>query len=338
MPREIVHWVALEQTVAEISKELPSSALTLLLNEHRPFSYLGAIAQDAGYFCLGGTVELAEFIAEVLHGGEGEDTFAPIHALVVQALKLGSPDRERLLAFAFGMYSHAVVDIHFHPMVYYLTGDYYHPDKKEMFESRRRHRLFETYLDVWWSRRYKLWNENSVGQVLSAIGTNSRVIYDGLISAIELNLARFTDRPLPKPPTFIRLWPGSFLSLSLIQCAFRSIPWGVFFRGLFYFIRPLAAIDALFLLGRDKELNFFNQPIKFQNPWSGDSNTKTIDELMADAVSESVRLLLDVKRIIDSGELSQLDNIKGRSLNSGLAASNKAGARYFGIDSQMFLT
>lgn len=53
-----------------------------------------------------------------------------------------------LWSFLAGMLSHIAVDVVFHPLVYYLTGDFDHKDRTQQRQARARHCVFEVYLII----------------------------------------------------------------------------------------------------------------------------------------------------------------------------------------------
>src|SRR5688572_10618717 len=119
MPRETVH--------CEILDRLREEKLPTLLITHEAFAYLGALGPDALYYYrFGGSP--AEKIAETLHGSEGEDTFRLPKELAKKIVQLPPDERDPLWAFLIGYLTHCIVDSIFHPVIYYLTGDYYAED------------------------------------------------------------------------------------------------------------------------------------------------------------------------------------------------------------------
>jgi hypothetical protein len=89
-----------------------------------PWHYLlGSVIPDTFYY--GGSASLRR-ISESFHGKDGN----PTNATILEVLE--SPRSHKDLAFILGFISHCALDITFHPIIYYLCGNYYDesPEKR----------------------------------------------------------------------------------------------------------------------------------------------------------------------------------------------------------------
>ncbi|HEX9022307.1 MAG TPA: zinc dependent phospholipase C family protein [Geobacteraceae bacterium] len=110
--------------------------------------------------CLGGIMADTFFyssnkdvvkIGEVLHGKDGERT----NWLTFELLDHARRQRcEKYLSLTMGYISHCVFDITFHPVIYYLTGNYYDKDSSRREMAVYNHRLMETRLDSHVNNRF----------------------------------------------------------------------------------------------------------------------------------------------------------------------------------------
>ena len=128
MPREIVHWNVLHEALNRFSKQYPDAATTEILQHFESAAVFGACAHDAPYYFRAKNVPFEE-VAHYLHGKDGEDTYAPIIRALSAAFYVEDDiERQILFSFILGMMSHVAVDVTFHPVVTFYSGNYWHPD------------------------------------------------------------------------------------------------------------------------------------------------------------------------------------------------------------------
>ncbi len=109
------------------------------ISEHVNFYLFGSISPDI--FFYSGSKELLA-ISESLHGKTGQPTNTAILAMLEEGL--GPSD----LAFILGYITHCALDITFHPVIYYLSGNYYDGDPAKKARAVYMHRHLETCLDL----------------------------------------------------------------------------------------------------------------------------------------------------------------------------------------------
>ncbi|MBN2178516.1 MAG: zinc dependent phospholipase C family protein [Deltaproteobacteria bacterium] len=134
MPKENTHIFFAEM----VRKGLENLDLFTLLSREKKYYYLGAVMADTFFY---GKAEAIVKISDTLHGKDGN----PTNEIIIDVLKKGESDRD--LAHILGYITHCALDMTFHPVIYYLTGNYY--TQKEMEGSvKYRHRYMETCLDI----------------------------------------------------------------------------------------------------------------------------------------------------------------------------------------------
>jgi hypothetical protein len=112
-----------------------------IVNGNLQAFYLGSVMPDAFYYSPKARVRE---VSEILHGRHGERTNIMIFDLLDLAKARAS---ETDLAFVFGYLTHAALDITFHPLIYFLSGNYFDEDENRRYEAMYLHRHFETFLD-----------------------------------------------------------------------------------------------------------------------------------------------------------------------------------------------
>jgi hypothetical protein len=150
MGKEITHIIFAQQTAQflECPEKDPFAAV---LHEFSPCFHFGSIAADT--FFYGVKVPFLDkaysCCGEVVHGREGNDTsLLPLEML--RSLRENPDDRYfgQKLAFVCGFLTHVALDSVLHPSIYYHSGNYDHDCPEERTKARTRHRLIESWLDL----------------------------------------------------------------------------------------------------------------------------------------------------------------------------------------------
>lgn len=142
MPKEIVHWM-----VARRAGELLADGPFAPALSRCPNGLLfGAVWHDILFYLRGQHPAGLKALPHRLHGSHGEDSF---EILRLQAAHLHEKRSQPLPTAMFvGLASHIFADATLHPLVYFLTGNYYDPDERRRTAAVRRHRALESLLDM----------------------------------------------------------------------------------------------------------------------------------------------------------------------------------------------
>jgi hypothetical protein len=309
MPREIVHWYVVDETI----KQLPECLVKKILLENQSILYLGAMAHDAPYYLSFGRSQFLE-VAERLHGADGENTAEPLYQLLEAATKIDdSQSREAVLAFILGMFSHAITDVTFHPLVYYFTGDYYDPDTTKRNIATTKHREYEVLLDLYFKKKMEMFHAMSFN--LSNRDSELRSI-SNIFEQTGLGTAE--------------LWLKSLKWMTNLQKLFIQPQLGLiaFFLKTFY-PKLISTYEALFTYSRTKQsTKIFNNKLNYKNPVSGEEFSHSVDELALTASKKLLEIYLSINPYLkDRGMLEKV--FQGESLNSGLIGSKKEDFSFF---------
>ncbi|MBW2637217.1 MAG: zinc dependent phospholipase C family protein, partial [Deltaproteobacteria bacterium] len=134
MPKENTHIYFAEM----VREGLESSDLSSLLSREKEYYYLGAVIADTFFYGKGESIVK---ISDAIHGKDGN----PTNEIIIDVLENGTAERD--LAHILGYITHCALDMTFHPVIYYLTGNYY-KQKKIEGSVKYRHRYMETCLDI----------------------------------------------------------------------------------------------------------------------------------------------------------------------------------------------
>ncbi len=182
MPKENSHIYFANSLIDEIQ----DSKIRQLLQKHRTIYSFGAIAPDLFYYSLKKSVSA---ISDMLHGKAGN----PTNEITLAMLR--NAHNETDLAFIMGYVTHCVLDMIFHPLVCYLTGNNHGKDKKKRLEAVYGHRWFETWIDIILDHPYHIRHS-----VKAKVCRNS--VFEKIIKA-DYSLSVFIVRALLQRQVFL---------------------------------------------------------------------------------------------------------------------------------------
>ncbi|PKL35588.1 MAG: hypothetical protein CVV44_18830 [Spirochaetae bacterium HGW-Spirochaetae-1] len=135
MPKENTHLFF----ARTLQTRMVEGAMKNTVQENLSSYYLGSIAPDILFYSKDHSLCS---LSEAMHGVTGE----PTNTLILNMLDAGPSHGD--LAFIAGYISHCVLDIFFHPVIYYLSGNYYDNEPEKSTRARYMHRYLETRLDL----------------------------------------------------------------------------------------------------------------------------------------------------------------------------------------------
>jgi hypothetical protein len=334
MPKELTHILFADALVDDLDQAGRKHLLSML-RRHRPTLHFGSIAADTLFYEL--TVPLIDRDyapwGEIIHGGEGEDTGAPIREMLSrlqnhpESDELANDEDDARFVFVCGFLTHMALDIVFHPWVYAVTGPYFHPDPDTQADSQMRHRLVESWLDLLMLKR----NGKALAgfDPLRAIRANRRTNLDCLdffadsfskAWRIDGDVRRYIRRFYAIQMLLGGLFPSP-IAAGTVAFANRLAGGRLrAFTALFYPTRPESLPTGLF------DFHSFHHPV------TGRRIEATLDRLWNDARELAAALLIVAEAIRAGQPPSALDAIlAGRSLDIGLPDCPADRAVYFEI-------
>lgn len=324
MPRELVHWTVLETARTRLD---PQSAVYRSLQLGSATARLGAIIHDVPYYYRRGH-DRFETIAESLHGTAGEDTLTPIRTLSRVVLDAPPGSRDKTWPLVLGMLTHIAADIVFHPLVFYLTGNYHDPDPEQRHFAQTRHRLFETHLESWMLAQRPPLETRVVGQVIRRAGPlhDTFSILDESLNEKTLGLGGDVAPPPGR-------WMAAVTEHARYQRLFLSPALGAAIRiGRYVAPRPLRPIDALFRFGREPSSPKLEGLLEYRNPATGAQRRATLAQLLEEAIDLSVTLIKRWEPLV-GGSSKDVDgtvgDMKGASLNVGVVGASSHTLSHF---------
>ncbi|HMO18882.1 MAG TPA: zinc dependent phospholipase C family protein [Oligoflexia bacterium] len=216
MPREVSHW---HYGTEALKKVRSLYSLMSQSKELEAAFMLGAITHDSAYFNLS-PKESGNNVAEFLHGKSGEDTFLLPRMLLSSVKNLDMPRRRLVQFFSLGLLSHILLDSGAHPLIYQITGDYYHKELSERTKARIAHRNLETILEFHVMKNigspYSDW---SIIKLLNNLPTNSKYFLSWIISE---NLNKTNSGLKLTNESFMTFWKYHALTHYLFSSKYSS--------------------------------------------------------------------------------------------------------------------
>lgn len=305
MPKENTHLYFAHELLSQINQEQISSVID---KNPKPY-YFGSVAPDSFYYSANANVRR---ISETLHGRDGQPTNEIIFTLLDEARQKKT---EADLSFVFGYITHCALDITFHPMIYYLSGNYYDPDPRKANEAVYLHRHLETYLDAQVNQSY-YFNDYVNFKVLRML------FFPHYISKTYHTTPREIERTLKRKSTVYSLLRNNFV-LDVLYLFYRFIKhssWSKFkmFLGIFYGN-----------LQRDNRI--IPKTINYRDVVTGEPKITTIYDLFNEAGVLAVEMIA-VAHSYYEGRITReeaAEVIRGESLNTGRVGIPVDQIRYF---------
>ncbi len=148
MPKEITH-IAFSDISLE---QIKNTEVGNCINNSKNSFHFGSLAVDSFYYNIKLPIIDKKFFqwGDLVHGAEGNNPFLPIYS-TLKYLKDNKEDKlfSDKIAFISGYLTHCAMDINYHPYVYYFSGNYYDPDKDESINAQMRHRIIESWIDLY---------------------------------------------------------------------------------------------------------------------------------------------------------------------------------------------
>ena len=264
MPKEITHWHIAHQA---LQRGVPSQVGEIIACNPALY-YIGAIAHDIAFYDLSKPTEACiERVANQLHGVDGENTLVPLSEMM--DIALDRKNNQALLAFLLGMLTHFVADSMFHPMVYYMSGNYFAVDLEERGKAVFRHRLLETAIDLWLETVDPIEYPLDLIHLWRDAGEDGRQAFKLLVGHYAYN----GDKSIKVH--FKKAWRNQ----RFLQAAFRwSTPWRLLaiYRRLGH---PTVEKEEALFYPQPLNLSFFDSDLEWLHPVTAEHNKMTLKEL-----------------------------------------------------------
>ena len=300
--------------------ELKGSALGDLLSSYPFCLRLGAVFHDALFYNRNGS-RTKHFLtlADEFHGTKGEDTYRLIRD-IFQAAQT-SKNREPLLALMVGVISHIQADSSFHPLVYYVSGDYDHPDSVKRAKAVGSHRRFESLMDLYFCGGPSELKTYLLKTYLQRAEALPHDLFEQALDQIASSKGW---------PNLSDVMVRAFNFFGFMQGLSHNQTLSLVLYGLDRFSPDiLRELIALFYGPQlNKKMPMMSEPIPYKNPVTGQESTQRLKEIFRIAVEKTVRICKTIEPAIINNEPLPLSG-PGPSLAFGLTGVSKTDAKYF---------
>lgn len=314
MPKELTHWHIARKAM---QKGGPAKVGEIIACNPALY-YIGAVAHDIAFYDLSQPFEeRIERVANQLHGVDGENTLVPLSEMMDTALYQNN--QHALLAFLLGMLTHFVADSTIHPIVYYMSGNYFAENPDDRDKAVFRHRLFETAIDLWIEKVNPHEYPSDLSHLWREAGEAGRHAFDLLVEHYAY----------PGDKSIRTHFRNAWRNHRFLQTAFSwSTPWRVLaiYRRLGH--PSVEKLEALFY-SQPLNLSFFDSNLDWLHPVTGEPNKITLSELLDSCVKNVLTLFEQLgTQSIEKWPLL-VRELSPLSLDSGLPYVPVAQMKYF---------
>lgn len=264
MPKELTHW----HIAREVVKRGVPPQMGEIIAQNPALYYMGSVAHDIAFYDLSEPTEASiERVGNQLHGVEGENTLVPICDMMDAALNQKNP--QALFAFLLGMLTHFVADSTFHPMVYYMSGNYFAEDPEERGKAMFRHRLLETAMDLWLKTVDPMEYPENLIHLWHEAGDSGR-------QALAMLVEHYATRG---DKSIMSHFKSAWRNHRLLQAVFSwTAPWRMLALYRRFGHPSVEKHEALFY-PQPLDLSFFEEQLDWRHPVTGEHYMMTLDEL-----------------------------------------------------------
>ena len=291
MPRENTHLLFSDN----VYKRIKNQKLKAVIEKNKKYYYFGSVLPDSFYYSKKENIIL---ISDYFHSKDGNLT----NEIIFEWLDLIKKNKnEKELVLVFGVLTHYAIDSTFHPVVYYLSGNYHDKDSQKRHEAVYLHRQLETSLD------------NKI---------NKKFDINKIIKISDLNLNKMQS---------LKIVSDKFkISLNLLikdikrQFFFNKLFKSRIVFGLFYLLYKIGLFKkkedlSLFYGNLSKDKTIMKDMIDYRDMFSGEAKNTNLKALFKDSEELALEMINNAFSYY-FGEISRQDCAKiidGRSLNTG---------------------
>ncbi len=309
MPKERTHLLIAEETLGRIE----NASLRQLINNKSAFFYLGAIFPDMLILPFGKGPEHTSW-ADLLHDRSETSSSGIVHQLLA-ALREETDDQAEKLVFILGYLTHAAADMIFHPLVFYLSGDYYHRDKKQRATSQASHHHLETQLDIALQQLSGKKEKDPGFSFLSDLSSHEIGFTFEFFAAVFAKICR---SPRNKITQYLKIDLALFM---IINRLYHNRLFYQFAKLVNFLSRKRA--DKYFKLlyppNYRSDQIVFSGDLRFKNPLTGEEREVSLRDLKSEATLLGAQCLETVYQAWSNGSLviALHPSIEGKNMNHG---------------------
>jgi hypothetical protein len=304
LPKELTHWHIAKSI---LSGEIPG-LIVEIIRQRPQLYYLGAIAHDIPFYDLSKSTRTGiKYIGDQLHGANGENTLAPLIAILEKVITKKPP--ETFLGFILGMLTHYVADSTFHPLIFYLCGNYYDNDYQKRSKAVFRHHLLETAIDLWLEASEAIGYPANILRLAREAGANGS-------QALDL-IANYYSGTNGKPGN--RYFKSAWRNHRFFHTVFSfSIPKRILsiYR---HFGHPEAEEKEALFYTQDLNLAFLESRFAWKHPVTGENNLNTFRDLYEASIQKATAIFCRLGSCPARDWPMILRSLDPLSLDSGIA-------------------
>ena len=255
-------------------------------------------------------------LPDKLHGANKENTYYIIDVLISIYNQTSKNNKNIVLSFIAGIATHIFVDAHFHPFIYYYTGNYYDKNMKRRLIASCNHRKFESMLDLHFDERASTNDTYNVDNIVNdGLNYIEQVFELGIIFkeySVTLSFATLTT---------------SYQNFKMA----RKIYTNKLYIKILYRVAWLLPINMRMILQlsysniKEIDLNLFKSTIEYRHPSSDQSVITSISKIKHGAIIDCLKFFETLENALDLGCVNGI----GPSLETGIKQSSVYDMKFF---------
>ncbi|MBT4935869.1 zinc dependent phospholipase C family protein [Candidatus Woesearchaeota archaeon] len=272
----------------KIRRKVKSERIRKTITSNLKYYRLGSFIPDSGFYC---SIKSVNYISYWLHGKKGNLTNKIIFSMLD---KIKKTHDQKDLALMFGYITHCALDITFHPMIFYLTGNYSDPSPLKLRKARYEHHRLETYIDSKFNTSLR------IHEVASA------KLIDDTSFITALSECMGGKKKKYKKALRNQLWFDKHSHSKLVY----------FFVSLFPSLKPIAGMMYPSL---KKDRYVFGKDITYLDPINGNKHRASFQQLFMKGFSLSEKMIIAADKYVHN-EITKKQAqkiIDGKSLDTG---------------------
>lgn len=314
MPKELTHWILAEKTF----EKMDASVFKNFIQKYKQLYYIGAVILDSPFYNLFSKQDDPTTRLGKQFHDQSEFNLYRRFINILRRFNHNPPDS--FWAFIAGVITHIHADQTFHPFIFYFCGKGPVPNAETRETDQARHRKLEAFLDLHYMDDIHLINDGRLWTSIKQMNISQQKLceYASLLYFQEDFYFKKIEKILKKHATIQDLFRKSMLRdlLTLIN----RMPGTNLSTTLSLFYPTYKKIT----------LPFFNNPIVYKHPVTGETHRDSIGGLEKKVITENLTIFTELDHNLNTPDLEDaLSSIKSASLETGLPPDEHNVMKYF---------
>lgn len=321
MPKEITHWTLAEKVYLNINS---NSSLKEIIKQYKNLYLTGAVIIDTPFYIIfDKKAKMIYKLAEDMHNNP-INSYEPL-AQIINCYHSRLPDE--ILALILGIITHIHADSSFHPLVYYFSGTGLPDQKKSRRKANTRHRIIETFLDLYYREESLLQNNREFAGILKNIEMEKEQFLENLF--VFFNTGNNIDKQLIK---------------KILKCHtnIQRLFDRNWFRIIFQILNVIPGINLEYYISllyphpKPEPGSIFQHQINYRHPVTGEEFQDSLKELEERTIKDILEVFKKIEYHWNKNSLAEVfSHLKGTNLYTGMSGKRQSDMHYFDTEKNL---